>query len=130
MFEADDQRSRKGRSRLVYTAATTGRRRSRQATAAAIAPSGRRIRVDPEIRDLAAGSGALGQEADTCPLDRDPDIYGIRALKSCRPCDIERLPWRAGQHPSLMRWVVPHKRFARVMREAPATGWPCLRGSP
>jgi hypothetical protein len=51
MFEADHQRSRKGRSRLVYAATTAGRRRSRQATAAAIAPSGahpRRSR-DPRL---------------------------------------------------------------------------------
>jgi hypothetical protein len=33
---------------------------------------------------LAAGSGVLGQDSDACPFDRDPDIYGIRALKSCR----------------------------------------------
>ena len=39
MFKEGDQRRRKGRSRLVYAAATTGRRRWRQATAAAIAPS-------------------------------------------------------------------------------------------
>jgi hypothetical protein len=83
MFQADDQRSRKGRSRLVYTAATAGRRRSRQATAAAIAPSGG-ASVLIQIRDLAAGSGALGQEADTCPVDRDSDISGIRALESSR----------------------------------------------
>ena len=44
----------------------------------------RPFRVDREIQDLAAGSGALGQEADTCPFDRDPDIDGIRAVESCR----------------------------------------------
>jgi hypothetical protein len=45
MFAADDQRSRKGRSRLVHTAAIAGCRRSRQATAAAIATERRGFRV-------------------------------------------------------------------------------------
>jgi hypothetical protein len=84
MFEADDQRSRKGRSRLVYTAATAGPSAVAAGHGRGDCTERRRFRVDREIRDLAAGSGALGQEADTCPLDRDPDIYGIRALKSCR----------------------------------------------
>ena len=84
MFEADGQRSRKGRSRLVYTAATAGPSAVAAGHGRGDCTEQRRFRVDREIHDLAAGSGALRQEADTCPLDRDPDIYGICALHSCR----------------------------------------------
>ena len=68
MFEADDQRERKGRSRLVYTAATAGRRRSRQATAAAIASSGADFSED-EFCAFASGMdrilGRIGPSSDS-----------------------------------------------------------------
>jgi hypothetical protein len=39
------------------------------------------------------GQRALGHEADVCSFDRDPDIYGIRALKSCRARQCHSTAW-------------------------------------
>lgn len=40
-------------------------------------------------------SGTVVSGTRRCPFDRDPDIYGIRALNSRPPCDLWRLPTEA-----------------------------------
>jgi len=47
-------------------------------------PSEARCGIRPTVAEGDCGSRALGHEADVCSLDRDPNIYGIRTLNSCR----------------------------------------------